>query len=299
MTAWRRLGRRRSYAAYAVGAAIILAGAFAASPPAGATAPVTPFYLALGGSGSVGIQPTAAHPRGQPTDSGYANDLLGLERSRWEGLKLVQLGCPGATTASMLTGAGHCHYREGSQLGAALSFLRDHPSTVLITVDLGFNDLLPCLRHRAIDDGCVTEGLGALHDQLTQALAQLRAAAPRGTMIVGVGHYDPYLGDYVRPDGQPFALATISAIDRLDEVMRSAYAAEGVPMASVAPAFDMTESTPVKVPSLGGVPENVARVCSLTWMCAPPPLGPNSHPDDAGYRIIAVALGNVIDSLSG
>jgi lysophospholipase L1-like esterase len=295
---WQRPGRMMAWAACA---ATLLAGALAVAPSAGATNPVPPFYLALGGSGSVGLQPTAAHPRGQPTDSGYANDLLGLERSRWPDLTLVQLGCPGTTTAAMLTGVGHCHhhYREGSQLAAALLFLRSHPSTVLVTVDLGFNDVLPCLRHEVVDDGCMTGALGALHDQLVQILTQLRAAATPGMMIVGMGHYDPYLGDYVRPGGQAFALASVGAIERLDDVMRSTYAAEGVPMADIASPFDMTDNAPVTLPGFGAVPGNVARVCSLTWMCTAPPLGPNSHPNDAGYRAMSLAIADGANSLTG
>jgi len=39
------------------------------------------YYVAIGRSGSVGMQPTAADLHGQPTDSGYANDLLSTERS--------------------------------------------------------------------------------------------------------------------------------------------------------------------------------------------------------------------------
>jgi len=293
---WQRPGRMMAWAACS---ATLLAGALAQAPPAGATNPVTPFYLALGGSGSVGFQPTASHPRGQPTDSGYANDVLGLERPRWPNLRLIQLGCPGTTTASMRTGAGHCHYREGSQLGAALFFLRNHPSTVLVSVDLGFNDVAPCMRREIVDDGCMTEALAILHDQLVRILTQLRAAAPPGAMIVGVGHYDPYLGDYVRPGGQVFAFASIGEIERLDDVMRSTYATEGVPMADVASPFDMTDSTPVNLSGSGAVPENVARVCSLTWMCTSPPLGPNSHPNDAGYRAISLAIEDGANSLAG
>jgi hypothetical protein len=35
------------------------------------------------------------------------------------------------------------------------------------------------------------------------------------------------------------------------------------------------------------VPLNVARICQWTWMCAPPPVGPNIHANDAGYHVIA------------
>ena len=44
------------------------------------------YYLAVGGSESVGVQPTAAHPHGQPTHHGYTEDVLAAERATWPGL---------------------------------------------------------------------------------------------------------------------------------------------------------------------------------------------------------------------
>jgi hypothetical protein len=60
------------------------------------------YYLAVGGSGSVGVQPTTAHPRGQPTHHGYTEDGLAAERATWPGLRLISIGCPGETTRSMI-----------------------------------------------------------------------------------------------------------------------------------------------------------------------------------------------------
>jgi hypothetical protein len=113
------------------------------------------YYLALGGSGSLGVQPTIGRPKGQPTHAGYANDLLALERFRWSGLQLVQLGCPGETTVSFLAGGDHCRPAGQSQLTQAVSFLHSHSNVVLVTIDLGFNNMLPCLvpdaqRHGAV-----------------------------------------------------------------------------------------------------------------------------------------------------
>ena len=163
-----------------------------------------------------------------------------LEQQRWPGLTVVHLGCPGATTVTMLEGGGKCPYAEGSQLQAAEAFLRTHPTTVLVTVDLGFNDLLSCLRHEVVDPPCVDEALATVHDQLVQILAGIKAAAPSGALIVGVGHYDPYLGDYLRgAGGEAFAAASLSVMERLDATLRADYAAAGVPMADVASAFDL------------------------------------------------------------
>ncbi len=280
------------YAAAAmVAAASVLIGLWSVSPAGATTTTAPPYVLALGGSASVGFQPTAAHPRGQRTDDGYAEDLVPLERHRWPGLAVVHLGCPGATTATMLLGGGHCHYAAGDQLQAAEAFLRAHPSTVLVTVDLGFNDLLTCLHHEVVRPTCVDVKLTMVHDQLAQILERIKAATPADARIVGVGHYDPYLGDYFRGSGgQSFAIASLTVMERLDATLRSDYTAARLPIADVAAAFDLSDRQHVRWSGLPTVPTDVARTCALTWMCDRPPLGHNLHPDDAGYRAIASAI---------
>jgi lysophospholipase L1-like esterase len=286
--AWRR--RPASFvAAGLVVATVGLVGSVTAAPASGVAAP--PYLLALGGSASVGYQPTPAHPHGQATSSGYAEDLVPLEQQRWPGLTVVHLGCPGATTVTVLDGGGKCAYPEGDQLQAAEAFLRTHPTTALVTVDLGFNDLLACLRHEVVDAQCVDGSLATVHDQLPQILAGLQGAMPAGARIVGVGHYDPYLGDYLKgPGGQAFAVASLSVMERLDATLRSDYIAAGVPIADVAAAFELGDQHDMRWSGLPTVPTDVARTCALTWMCDHPPLGHNLHPDDAGYRAIASAI---------
>jgi lysophospholipase L1-like esterase len=288
---WRRRAAAFVAAGLAAGALVATVGLVGlwSAAPAGAATP--PYLLALGGSASVGFQPTPAHPHGQPTSLGYAEDLVPLEQQRWPGLTVVHLGCPGATTVTVLAGGGKCLYAEGDQLQAAESFLQTHPTTVLVTLDLGFNDLVTCLHHEVVDAACVDESLATVHDQLPQILAGIKAAAPAGARIVGVGHYDPYLGDYLRgPGGQAFAAASLSVMQRLDTTLRSDYAAAGVPIADVASAFDLGDQHDMRWSGLPTVPTDVARTCALTWMCDPPPFGHNLHPDDAGYRAIASAI---------
>jgi lysophospholipase L1-like esterase len=264
-------------------------GLLTAPPASAASAP--PYLLALGGSASIGFQPTPAHPRGQATTSGYAEDLVALEQQRWPGLTVVHLGCPGATTVTVLDGGGKCPYPEGDQLQAAEAFLRSHPTTALVTVDLGFNDLLRCLRHEVVDAQCVEGSLATVHDQLAEILTGLEGAKPAGASIVGVGHYDPYLGDYLRgPGGQAFAVASLGVMERLDATLRSDYATAGVPIADVASAFELGDHHDMRWSGLPAVPTDVVRTCALTWMCDSPPLGHNLHPDDAGYRAIASAI---------
>jgi lysophospholipase L1-like esterase len=286
----RRRARRAALGLTTLALATIGAVACAGASGAGAAAP-SPYYLAVGGSGSVGFQPTLTDPHGQRTGSGYAEDLATRLTSRWPGLTLERIGCPGTTTATMIGGGGRCAYPAGSQLQTALDFFHAHPSTVLVTVDLGFNNLLPCLRHREVDSDCVASALAAISSQLPQILTALRQAAPADARFLGVGHYDPYLGDAIRgPADDGFADASVGVIDKLDETLRAAYAHAGIPMANISGAFELGDSTPVDVPGLGVVPTDVARVCSLTWMCKAPPLGPNTHPNDDGYRVEGNAL---------
>jgi lysophospholipase L1-like esterase len=266
---------------------------------AGAT-PVSPQYLALGGSASVGVQPTAQDPRGRPTDAGYADDVVVAARSRWPGLQLTELGCPGESTGTMVSGEDRCHHGHGSQLSGALEFLHTHPSTVLVTVDLGFNDVRSCLRGRSVRADCAARGIDSVRRQLPAILSDLRAAAGPRVVIVGVGHYDPFVaGIDAGSVDRDFAVASLSVIDHLDAVLRSVYATFGVPMADVLSSFD--QSAPLHDSSTGGssVEDRTAqveneRVCELTWMCRPPPYGPNLHPDDEGYRVIARAILSVL-----
>jgi hypothetical protein len=49
-------------------------------------------------------------------------------------------------------------------------------------------------------------------------------------------------------------------------------------------------TTQVELPGAGTVPLNVARICTWTWVCLPPPLGPNNHPNAVGYGAIGGAF---------
>jgi lysophospholipase L1-like esterase len=258
------------------------------SSPASAATPGPTYYLALGGSGSVGVQPTPADPRGQPTDEGYANDVVSAAQSMWPGLQLVQLGCPGETTITFIDGDDSCRHGETSQLQEALSFLAAHRNTTLVTLDLGFNDVHPCLRGLTVDDGCLDRALAGLRARLDEIVTKIRSAAGPDVRIVGVEHYDPLLGAWDR--SHQFASASLHPLDRLNAVLEDIYSDNGVAVADVASAFEMGELQSSQVSGWGSVPRDVARVCELTWECAPRPYGPNQHPNDKGYALIAQSI---------
>ena len=184
-----------------------------------------------------------------------------------------------------------------AQLAGALEFLHAHPATVLTTIDLGFNDIDHCLAFHTVSQPCVAQRLEAIDHQLPQIIAALRAAGSPTMHIVGLDHYDPYLGDYLRSAaGVNFADTSLAVIDRLDDTLHNIYDAAGVPMANVAQAFDLDRTEPTDFGRESHVPLNVARACQLTWDCTSVPYRSKQHPNDAGYQSIAQAVAAVVPS---
>jgi lysophospholipase L1-like esterase len=133
-----------------------------------------PYYLALGDSFALGVQPTSQGDA--ETSEGYADDLHAYYRLRAPGLRLVKLGCARETTTTMISGAA-CSYPSGSQLAEAVDFLQTH-RVALVTLDIGANNILPCISLGGIDQNCVRNGINAaLWVDLPQILVTLRAAA--------------------------------------------------------------------------------------------------------------------------
>jgi lysophospholipase L1-like esterase len=156
-----------------------------------------------------------------------------------------------------------------------------------VTIDLGFNDVAWCLRNETVDLDCVTGALERIQLQLPEILNDIQDAAPPGTEIVGLNHYDPYIADERDPQDRAFALRSIDVVGRLDDLLDQIYRQHRIGVADVLSAF----SNFAVSPSTDGP---VAQACALTWMCVDPPLGPNPHPNDVGYRVIASAIADVI-----
>jgi lysophospholipase L1-like esterase len=273
-------------------AAFLLAVTLASPAMAGGSDGVAKhYYLSLGDSLAAGQQPI-----GDPTDlyrtaDGYADQLYSIAKARYTKLEHVKLGCPGETTVTMVNG-GICDYEYGSQLATALEFLHAHAKyTSLITIDIGWNDF-PC--ETGLE--CIPPGVASIQANLPPILAALRSAAP-GVPIVGMNLYDPFLGAWLTgPEGQAFATTTVwDAIVPINDLVEGIYGAFGLSVADVETAFNTTAFSPeVELPGFGLVPLNVATICAYTWVCAPPPLGPNNHPNHDGYRAIALAFASAL-----
>ncbi len=269
--------------------ALVLGLLFAASGAAfGSESPL--YYVALGDSLAVGFQPSTTG--GHPTNHGYVDDLYALARLRLPGLQLLKLGCAGETSATMVNG-GICSYAPfSSQLDESIAFLVAHPHQVaFVTVDIGSNDVDHCytLNPLAVAQGCFQTGLSATVTYLSHILLALRGAAP-GVPIIGMNYFNPFLAGwelFPGPVGQTFAIDSELAADAFNNALDAVYSSFEVPVADVASAFHSDDFSPVPVL---GVPLNVFLVLTWTWMGAPPPLGPDVHPNVAGYGVIAAAF---------
>ncbi len=288
----------RSRVRIAFAAAVAAAVTACSGPPTSADSHAVPipasYYLALGDSLSQGVQPNATGASVE-TEQGYPDQLYAALRPRHPGLRLVKLGCPGETTSTMIDG-GICHYPGGSQLAAAVAFLRAHRGHVLlITIDIGANDLEDCgsqSNFLKVVSCFVTDMPGAV-SRLATIMARLRTAAGPSVRIVGMSYYLPALAQW--RDGSS-GQAAAKLIERLEagynELLEHVYTDYGAKVANVSGAFDTGDfGDQVTLPGIGRVPRNVALLCRWTWECAAPPRGPNQHANEAGYGVIARAFG--------
>ena len=237
-------------------------------------------YLDVGASVSVGVQPTPLVPRGQPTNEGYANLLVKLARATGVTLHLAKIGCPGESTLTLITGHDPCYRTVDNQLSDAVAYLQiHHSSDVLVTIDLGFNDVVRCLRNVTVNAVCVRRQMGRLQRRLPTILKSLTLATGPNATLIGVGHYNPFLAAAVTgAKNTKFAHANEAVIAQLNSVLKTAYAKYSIPMADVAGSFRTNATTLIKSSTFGLIPTNVATICASTWMCTPPPYGPNLLP---------------------
>lgn len=263
------------------------------------------YYVSVGTSLSVGVQPNSSGTLLLSND-GYPNQLFDAIRADFEAggqnreLRLVKLGCPGETIDDMVNG-GSCPYLAGSQLDAALEFLRDNGDKVfLLTIDMGANDFrnAGCITN-SVDVDCVNTVSDRIATDLAAVLAALAGAADPATTILGMNYYNPYLSSWLEgPDGQVLATDSAQAGVVFNDSLSATYATAGMPMADVYTAFESDDfSTMVSTslpPPNDMLPVSVANICVFTYMCDAPPVGPDIHANAAGYSLIADTLADLL-----
>ena len=235
-------------------------------------------YLALGDSVPFGYNPLLPVGSDASRYVGYP-ELL----ARRLDLRLTNLSCPGQTASGFGSLSGtdngcfpfrslaalHTPYSR-TQLDAALSFLRSHPRTRLVTIMIGANDLLLCAHSTA--DGCTSPAevggvLASVGADLTATLKEIRKVY--SGPLVAVSYYATNFAD--KP--------SVAAIGALNGVVAQVTTAFG---GRVADSF-----TPFERRSAG----HGGSACSAGLLIRlPAGLGCDIHPSPAGAGVLAEAV---------
>lgn len=284
-----------------------MAGALALAPAASA-ARVGNTYLALGDSLAYGYhqaQFRAEFPNIKPEtfNDGYVDDFYKLVKLFNPSAQLINDGCPGGGTETMIHGSGapgfcggedtspfpyvwlHHPYSTSTQLSDALAILHANPNVSPITLDIGANDLIHFIETQCgfpAANNCTEAQFGTefahIAGNVAYILGQLRAAAPRAQIVL-VGLYNPYPG-FPSEGGDKLSAGLNQALETV------AASVPGTSFANPEPLFN---------PSLVlGAPESTddATICALTGMCPNgtfEPTSPNAdiHPTKLGYGVMA------------
>ncbi|HEY2480269.1 MAG TPA: SGNH/GDSL hydrolase family protein [Solirubrobacterales bacterium] len=296
-------------------AALAALGTLALAPAAGAHG-VGNTYLALGDSLAYGYHQAQFQQELKEKgfveaanfNDGYADDFgkaLKLFNSK---LKVVNDGCPGETTETMIHGSGvgpeFCaggptgtpfpkaflhHAYPGTQLEDALAVAKE-PGVGTITLDIGANDVLQFLGHTCgfpVTFTCSEEQIAAEFGHIAAnvgfILSQLRAAAPKAKIIF-VSQYNPY-PTVLQPEGRGDA-----SVEALNAALKSVAANFGVSFANTARVINFSGTH--------GGPEagDIHTVCLFTAMCPGGVFNPASpeadiHPTKLGYAAMAGVVG--------
>jgi hypothetical protein len=108
--------------------------------------------------------------------------------------------------------------------------------------------------------------------------------------IVTTNYFDPFLAASVLlPGGQGQTLAdfSLAATVSLNALIETLSSNAGDRVADTARAFKITDFA--NVPGFN-VPLNAFLELTWTWIGAPPPRGPDVHPNAVGYSVIATAF---------
>jgi lysophospholipase L1-like esterase len=237
------------------------------------------FYVSLGDSYAVGYQGDVK----KTTHNGYADQLLPLAHRKGYNFTLVNLGCGGATTTSMLQrqgckpealAPGAANYPGQTQVQAAVAFIKKHRARMgLVTISIGGNDVDTCIP-KPDPLTCVATNMKGAVTNLKSIVRQVRRAGGRSLRIVGTTYPDVVLGAWVHTDvfgANAFNLATssITSFDKyINPGLRKAYKSGRAKFIDVTRAtgaygrFDTTTFAPY-----GTIPTPVATVCRLTFFC--------------------------------
>jgi lysophospholipase L1-like esterase len=238
-------------------------------------------YVALGDSLAAGYQPGGAELR----DSAYPALTATRLEAAGSGLELENLGCSGETTTSLIKG-GKCDFAAGSQLEQAEKLLRDSSDVALVTIDIGGNDLLRCVRGGAkVDTTCVSQGVATVRKNLPTILTRLRAAAGEDVPVLVLGYYNPWLAAKALDQPVQGVDAAAKGYTALSTTIEKAARSTGTTFVGLDRAFKTEDTTPTTINGRS-VPANAAAICTLTNICT----AADIHLTDEGAATVARVL---------
>jgi lysophospholipase L1-like esterase len=275
-------------------AAAIAAVSLAVPATAQAAKAKPSYYVSLGDSYAAGYQ-RFSETSARTTRDGFAYKVPGQATKRGYDLKLVNFGCGGETSVSILKrkarcgglGPGGVEYAGTTQATAAERFLRRNRGKVkLITVSIGGNDVTACARE-GDPVACVGPAMEKVKANGKVLLRRLRKAAGPKARIVGITYPDVILGSWVgeHPDQDLAKLSVVAFQSLLNPALKEMYESVGgrfVDVTKATKAYTPLEQTTTLAP-YGEIPVAVAEVCKLTAYCAYRDI----HPNAKGYALIA------------
>lgn len=295
----RRLG---AVTVLALAVALVVQLTVALMPPAGVSAsptppaspgivsaspPVSGFYLDIGASSALGVEP----PKTKHNNGGYAKVLQRLEEAHGVQLTLKEVGCPGENSASiLLTGdpsrikllQTRCYHGGPAQLAKAETYLRDRKGDLgVVSIDIGFNDVRPCLSAHPVNQGCFLSAMNDVRHDMPVLIADLKHAAGPHVDLIGMLYSDPFLADYLLgSDGISQANITLTDIGQLNSLLSKVYSKNGVLVADIPAAYKSHDEKLSPYAPYGEIPENLKMICEWTWMCS---AKHDDHANNLGY----------------
>jgi lysophospholipase L1-like esterase len=295
----------------AVGAAVLAVTAAVAAPSLAASGPAPTTsggrYLALGDSIPFGYRELNSYNAPDPTDPSTERSYATMV-AKDLGLKLTNAACPGETTSSFIkrgvkdNGCSkdyqggtqdawrpnfplHTTYPKG-QLLFAVNYLRAHPKTKLVTLQVGANDGLVCQKQNG--GTCTGDAFNAVAQQiatnLQKILTQLTGKGGYHGQIVLVNYYSVNSID-------PSGTSQVHLLNQLEKGVAANFS-----NVRVADAFKLWADASKNTPNLGN---NTCRAGLETYINPnEPPAAQNDicgiHPSKAGQALIATAVDRAV-----
>jgi lysophospholipase L1-like esterase len=242
-------------------------------------------YLALGDSVAFGFSPLL-DPRVAANFVGYPEAL-----ARRLDLKLTNASCPGEASGGFISLTGvdnvcrpfrgnfplHVAYTT-SQLDFAVAFLRAHPRTRLVTLDIGANDFFVLQRTCAGVPSCIQAGfpglLATLASNLTTIYGRLRNEAHYRHQLVGLTYYASNYND----------LAGVAVLQQLNGVVAATTQAAHGTVADGFGAFKAVADTAAGDSCAAGL---LIQTSASPQVC-------DIHPLPRGRDVLAGAIARVV-----